>query len=500
MKLNKLVLSLLILIPFFFTYQTDRVKGATTFNDISTSHRAYEQITYLAQGGIISADDSSNHFYPHKHVTRADVVTWIGKALNLNGKATSSKFKDVRSSHPAAGYIQSAVNEAIVSGYTDGTFKPDKLVTRGEMALFISRAFDYGGTNSSLDAMKAIMTNGIAQGYTNGYFGAYDNIIRADFAVFLARTIDYQQRINSTLPISGEVKYVTTDNLNVRTGPSTKYASISKLSKDSKVQIAYQVGSWTVIKSGSIAGFVTTSYLTDKLPDTSTNPGDTPGIVPPTNPETDKGENQNKVSPANNDTTTEKSLNGIKLVIDPGHRGTDPGAVGFGLKESDVVLDTSLHLRKLLASTPIQVIMTRETDIFIELKQRAQIANSAKADTFISIHANAQSNSNKTANGTETWFYTGSSDSQKLASYIQDRLVAALNTRDRKLKKTEDLYVLKNTKMTAVLLELGFIDNVTDNAMLADPTKRQLAAKAIYNGILDYYKSEGYDVNSYYLH
>ncbi len=493
MKLNKLLLSFLILIPFFFTYQTDSVKGATTFSDISTSHRAYEQITYLAQGGIISADDYSNHFYPHKHVTRADVVSWIGKALNLNGKATSSKFKDVRSSHPAAGYIQSAVNEGIVSGYTDESFKPDKLVTRGEMALFISRAFDYGGTNSSLDAMKAIMNNGIAQGYTNGYFGAYDNIIRADFAVFLARAIDYQQRINSTLPISEEVKYITIDNLNVRTGPSTKYASISNLSKDSKVQIAYQVGSWTVIKSESTVGFVSSSYLTAQLPST----GDS-DITPPTNMATNKEQNPNKVPPANNDTTTGKSLSGLKLVIDPGH-GTDPGAVGLGLKESDVVLDTSLHLRKLLASTPIQVIITRETDIFIELKQRAHIANSADADTFVSIHANAQSNSNKTANGTETWFYKGSSDSQKLASFIQDRLVDALNTRDRKLKKTEDLYVLKNTKMTAVLLELGFIDNVTDNAMLADPAKRQLAAKAIYNGILDYYKSEGYDVNSYYL-
>ena len=493
MKLNKLVLSLLILIPFFFTYQTDRVKGTTTFSDISTSHRAYEQITYLAQGGIISADDSSNNFHSNKYVTRADVVTWIGRALNLNGKVTSSKFKDVRSSHPAAGYIQSAVNEGIVSGYTDGSFKPDKLVTRGEMALFISRAFDYGGTNSSLDAMKIIMNNGIAQGYTNGYFGAYDNIIRADFAVFLARAIDYQQRINSTLPISGEVKYVTTDHLNVRTGPSTKYASISKLSKDSKVQIAYQVGSWTVIKSGSTVGFVSSSYLAAQLPST----GDS-NITPPTNMVTNKEENQNKVPPANKDTTTGKSLNGLKLVIDPGHGGTDPGAVGLGLKESDVVLDTSLHLRKLLDSTPIQVIMTRETDIFIELKQRAHIANSADADTFVSIHANAQSNSNKTANGTETWFHKGSSDSQKLASFIQDRLVDALNTRDRKLKKTEDLYVLKNTKMTAVLLELGFIDNTTDNAMLADPVKRQLAAKAIYNGILDYYKSEGYNVNSYY--
>lgn len=511
MKLNKLILSLLILLPVFFIYQTDSVKGATTFSDIDPSYRAYKQITYLAQGGIVSAEkDSSNQFYPNKHVTRAEVVTWIGKALNLDGKAASSKFKDVRSSHPSIGYIQSAVNAGIISGYTDGTFKPDQLVTRGEMALFISRAFDYGATNNSLDAMKAIMANGIAQGYTNGNFGAYDNIIRGDFAVFLARAIDYNQRIKSALPLTGEVKYVTSTELHVRTGPSTKYASITKLSKNTKVEMAYKVGPWTVVKSGDTVGFVSTSYLSDKLASTSTNPntGDESNTVPPntntdSNADTNTGndDTSSTAPPATNNPTTEKSLSGLKLVIDPGHGGADPGAVALGLKESDVVLDTSLHLKKLFESTPIQIIMIRETaEGFMKPAERAKYANSINANTFVSIHANAQVNSNKTANGTETWYYPGSTDGKKLASFIQDRLVDALDTRDRGLKTSNQLAVLNTTKMTSVLVELGFIDNPTDNAMLADPAYRQLAAKAIYNGILDYYKSDGYLVDSYYLH
>ena len=519
LKLNKLILSLFILLPVFFIYQTDSVKGAATFSDISTSYRAYEQITYLAQGGIVSADDSSNQFYPNKHVTRAEVVTWIGKALNLNGTAASSKFKDVRSGHPASGYIQSAVNAGIISGYQDGTFKPDQLVTRGEMALFISRAFGYGVTSNSLDAMKVIMSNGIAQGYTNGFFGAYDNIIRGDFAIFLARAIDYKQRIKSTLPLTGEVKYVTSTELHVRTGPSTKYAQISKLSKDTKVELAYRVGSWTVVKSGDTIGFVATSYLSDQLASTSTNPntGDASNTAPPANTggNTDTGSNTDTstgndnmsgtVPPATGNQNTEKSLNGLKLVIDPGHGGHDPGAVALGLKESDVVVDTALHLKKLFESTPIQIIMIRDAERFItggfmKPEERAKYANSINANTFVSIHANAQSNNNKTANGTETWYYPGSADGKKLASYIQERLIDALDTRDRGLKTSKLLTVLNTTKMNSVLVELGFIDNPADNARLADPAFRQLAAKAIYNGILDYYKSEGYLVDSYYLH
>lgn len=471
MKINKLVLSILFLIPLFFAYQTDSVKAANTFSDVGSKHRAYNQISYLAQGGIITAEDTSNKFYPGKYVTRAEVVTWIGKALNLNGKATNSKFKDVSTSHPAAGYIQSAVNEGIISGYPDGTFKPDTLVKRGEMALFISRAFDYGETKDTTKAIGALKTFGIAQGYTNGSFGVTDKIIRADFAVFLARAIDYKQRITPNLPLSGEVKYVSPSELNVRTGPSTKYASINKLSKGAKVQIAYQVGNWTVVKNGSVIGFVSSSYLINQ------QPVETPTPVP------------------NPPISGEKSLSGLKLAIDPGHGGKDPGASGYGLKEKDVVLDTGLRLQTLLQSTPIQIIMTRDTDIYIAPVERAKKANAEKADLFVSIHANA---ANKTASGTETLYYPNSADSQKLAGYIQKRLVDTLDTKDRKLKPRKDLAVLNSTNMTAVLVEIGFIDQVDDNALLADPAKRQEAAQAIYNGILDYYKSEGYEVNSYY--
>ena len=233
----------------------------THFNDVSSSYRAYKEISYLAEGGITTGDTTGN-FNPDKQVTRAEAIAMIGRTLGLDGTKRSTKFKDVGVANFASGYIQTAVEKGIVSGYADGSFKPNASVTRGEMAIMISRAFDYSFGNSVSGAAKALTSRGIAQGMENGSFGADLPIIRADFAVFLARSIDYTLRVGSpTIEFSGE-KLIGTETLPLRKGPSVAYAQVSVLNQNEKVTIGYKVGNWTLVKSASgNVGFVPTSNL-----------------------------------------------------------------------------------------------------------------------------------------------------------------------------------------------------------------------------------------------
>jgi N-acetylmuramoyl-L-alanine amidase len=451
----------ILLALMFLPFSETNSEAAESFGDVGTSHRAYKEINYLSQGNIVTG--SNGYFYPNREVTRAEAAAMLGRALNLNGTQRATQFNDVSSASFASGYIQSAVDKGIISGYADGTFRPGKPVTRGEMALLISRAFEYGATGTA-DAGNALLVRGIAQGMADGSFGYELDIKRADFSIFLARAINYKLRITPSVSFSGGLT-VNATSLNVRSGPSTLYGKVGSLSNGTKVEGAYNVGEWVYIKSGSVEGLVHGAYLSGSY---------TPGEV------------------SNNPLSTQT------IIIDPGHGGSDPGASGFGLLEKTVVLDTSLRVKNLLAKTPFNYKLTRETDVYLSLSDRVKIAQNAGGDIFVSIHANAY---NGSANGTETFYYgsnSQSADSKLLATYVHNRLISAWKLNNRGVKHGNFHVLRENKTMPATLVELGFIDNATDNEKLKSATWRQSAAKAIYYGILDYYKAKGYNVSAYY--
>jgi N-acetylmuramoyl-L-alanine amidase len=175
----------------------------------------------------------------------------------------------------------------------------------------------------------------------------------------------------------------------------------------------------------------------------------------------------------------------IKICVDPGHGGGDPGGVGCGLEEEDVVLDTSLRLRTLLLDAGFEVVMTRTTDVAVSLDGRTDFANAQGANRFVSIHANAFGDAS--ANGTETFCHTNaSSTSTDLRNKIQADLIAALGLRNRGAK-TADFFVLRNTQMPATLSELGFVTNCSvDAPVLARADMRQAAAEAHLLAIADH--------------
>jgi len=230
------------------------------------------------------------------------------------------------------------------------------------------------------------------------------------------------------------------------------------------------------------------------------------------------------------------SISKRKIVIDAGHGGHDPGAVGLrGLYEKDIVLDIALKLKEILSTDPLnEVFLTRETDIFIPLEERTAIANKKGADFFVSIHANASPN--RKAKGVETYLLNWTDDEEankvaarenqislkkmkamnkqmdtvetilsgllrenkrdesiKLANYIQRSLILDL---DNNYKNVTDLgvkqalfYVLFGAKMPSVLVEVSFISNPEEEKLLSKESYRMQIAESVAEGLNKYITS-----------
>lgn len=179
-----------------------------------------------------------------------------------------------------------------------------------------------------------------------------------------------------------------------------------------------------------------------------------------------------------------------KICIDPGHGGTDPGAMGQnGTKEKDVVLQISLLVQAALERNNIDVIMTRAADITsgkLVIADRCKIANDANVDYLISIHANADGDrDDKTGFGTETWAYSTTSAGYPLAQAVQKELIATNGLTDRGVKvKAWD--ILKGAKAPAILVETAFLNNTAEEKLLTDAAFQKRTAEAIAKGIVQH--------------
>lgn len=241
------------------------------------------------------------------------------------------------------------------------------------------------------------------------------------------------------------------------------------------------------------------------------------------------------VEPAKPDANREAGVIRRKIVIDPGHGGHDTGAIGpSGLYEKDVVLDIALRVRDVIKKEypSYDVILTRDSDVFIPLSERAQIANKSAADFFLSIHANASPN--RKARGIETYLLNWTNDEEalkvaarenaislkkmkqvqselgvilasldrdrkrdgslNLAGNIQRSLVASIKSRYPKVAdlgvKQALFYVLVDAQMPSALAEVSFISNPEEEKLLSEGAYKQKIAESIVAGINAYFDSE----------
>ncbi|QGQ96813.1 AMIN domain-containing protein [Paenibacillus psychroresistens] len=172
------------------------------------------------------------------------------------------------------------------------------------------------------------------------------------------------------------------------------------------------------------------------------------------------------------------------VVIDAGHGGKDTGAISVTKRlEKDFNLAVVLKIQKLLQQEPlIQVNLTRDDDTFVELDERVAIANRLGANLFVSVHGNSYA---KTSKGTETYYYR--KDSLAFAQAMHPHIVAATGFVDKKVKQ-EDFRVINKTKMPAILCEIGYLSNPTEEAQLYNEDLQNRVAAGIVAGIKEYLK------------
>lgn len=176
------------------------------------------------------------------------------------------------------------------------------------------------------------------------------------------------------------------------------------------------------------------------------------------------------------------------IVIDPGHGGSASGAYYEGIMEKDLTFPISLYLRDILEDEGYNVIMTRESDVYMTLSDRCAVANEVDADLFISIHCNALAN-NTNYQGLITFYSTGSTKGQKLAQAVQDATAEATGAINRGIRNNSDYTVLRQTKMPAILVETGFMSSHEELMRLSDPAYQQLLAQGMADGIIRYLNS-----------
>lgn len=177
-------------------------------------------------------------------------------------------------------------------------------------------------------------------------------------------------------------------------------------------------------------------------------------------------------------------LTGRTIIIDPGHGGKDPGAISYyGFYEKTVNLDVGLQIAEMLRDKGHRVIMTRDSDVFIELEDRAAMANRAKADVFISIHSDSSARSS--TNGFTVYIARSASwAANRLANSIDDQMTRT-SISSNGVKKA-DYRVLTNTQCPAVLVELGYLSNYWEAKQLKNVDMQRKLAQAIVDGVTNY--------------
>lgn len=191
--------------------------------------------------------------------------------------------------------------------------------------------------------------------------------------------------------------------------------------------------------------------------------------------------------------TGETGLRGKVIVIDPGHGGSDPGAIGrvLGVTDADLGLTIGKKLQTLLQEQGATVIMTRDTDIRVGLNDRPAMANKAEADLFVSIHGNSAENT--TAKGIQVYYYAPDTSANLMAQrFIRNKLATEVSkslqasTGSISSVRTANYAVLRENDRPSILVEVGFLSNAEEEALLAEDSYRQKLANGMYQGILNY--------------
>lgn len=276
-----------------------------------------------------------------------------------------------------------------------------------------------------------------------------------------------QKSSNTQATVSSVKKSVTitANDVRLRNGPGTAHKVTGSLKYGQTVRLLSTEGDWHRISAtdgstGWVASWLTSTQIA--------------------------GSSQTPQAQVARKTSTNGSLHGFNIVLDPGHGGNDPGATGFNyVQEKDLTLAMSNAIAGKLRAAGANVIMTRTNDTYVSLAERIQISHSYDTDAFLSIHYNAYPIS--TVNGFSTHFYTSGRDRQ-LAQTIQSELAKNVGIHSRGLMQ-DDYFVLRENRHLAVLLELGFMTNMGDFGQIQSANYEQQVATGITNALIKHFNN-----------
>lgn len=270
---------------------------------------------------------------------------------------------------------------------------------------------------------------------------------------------------------------VTVSSAHVRSGPGLEYEPIHSAVKGDTYQLAGTEGEWEkiMLPNGSY-GWVA-SHLTDQAG------ADAEVDSEASTENASTGSNENSAERAPAQSSSSGSLQGYNIVIDPGHGGKDPGAIGLGgIYEKDLAISTAEKVEQKLTDAGATVIMSRSGDYFVPLEQRSSISNSHDTHAFISIHYDSYPV--MSVRGISTYYADGKD--YGLAQSVQASLANSVNMNNRGIMQGNYI-VLRDTSAPAVLMELGFVSNPEDLAAITTADYQNQAAEAIKQGLIDYF-------------
>lgn len=487
---------------------------AGSFSDVGPSIPAYDAVEFMTGAGVLSGFKDGT-FKPGNTLTRGQatkvLVLWQKVALVT---ATKSSFPDVDDVYRS--YVETASAKGWITGFPDGYFRAYSTLNRQQMAIIMVRAMGWEADAQKLSSSRvadilvqfsdratiaAVARPYVALAVDKGLFGGYDGrfnptqgITRAQFSLVVMRAelalratvqqvrfaCDYTDKTRVVVDLSKAPGAVTaaissdgilsvdftegaiagTLTQAVAASPEVTSVTARQGAYDPRtVRLSFDLGRYQRFRVMSLAPSDGRGYriVVDVFRRTDGPDGDGPPLI----------------------------------CIDPGHGGTATGCIGVsGTPEKTLNLIIATFLNEYLKKAGFSTMMTRTTDVDIGLKERAQIANAAKASLFVSVHNNAINNPE--TNGTET-FYEGTDASydpqgRLLAEAIQRKLIAALGSVNRGAKTWygNTLTVLGESTMTGVLTEVGFMTNAAEEAKLLTPAYQQKAAQAIADGIQEY--------------
>ncbi|PLT31265.1 hypothetical protein CUU66_03560 [Peribacillus deserti] len=464
--------------------------------------------------------------------TKATILWKLSKGQQVQITQTGNGWSKIRYPNKKDGWV----NSSYISVINQPAAVSSKTLYVTATSLNLRKAASVNSTSLTLLKKNAKVTELSRSGsWSKIKYSSYTGYVSNKYLTAKA-PVSAPKKPAAVVAAKPKTLYVSASSLNLRKAATVNSASLTILSKNTKVSESSRSGSWSKITYKSYTGYVSNKYLTSTAPaPAAAKPAPAPSV--PAKPassveyvkiitndvnlrsgpgekysildKADTGEKFRKLGSSSGwiqielpdkrkawvadwlityNVSNTRGLKGKTIVLDAGHGGTDSGAVGYSpslkkaIMEKDLtfkmVQKTAIHLRNAGAN----VILTRSTDVKPSLQARVDIAEKYRADAFVSVHYNSGSAS---STGVETFYYSQSKD-KRLADCIQKEMVKASALRDRGVKKG-DLHVIRENSRPAVLLELGFISNKAElDKILADSFQDAMSL-AIYNGLKTYF-------------